>query len=74
MWGGGVEGWAYMVRCNLYSNVFSHSNATWQSFDFLQADIYYQKNSIIKTRKKTKGKIMQKNFLKRKKSVPQKNQ
>jgi hypothetical protein len=34
-----------MVSCNICSNVSSCSHATWQSFHFLQGDIYYQKNS-----------------------------
>jgi hypothetical protein len=34
-----------MVSCNLCSNVSSHSDATWQSFHFLQGDIYHQKTS-----------------------------
>jgi len=42
--GMGMGGGAQMVSCNLYSNVSSCSDATWQSFEFLQGDIYYQKN------------------------------
>jgi hypothetical protein len=57
-----------MVSCNLCSNVSSCSDATWQSFYFLQGDIYYQKNS-------NQNKNKAKHYAQRKKtSVAQKNQ
>jgi uncharacterized protein YdaU (DUF1376 family) len=56
-----------MVSCNLCSNVSPCSNATWQSFHFLQGDIYYQKNS---NQNKNKAKhYAQDFFFKEKKQV-----
>ncbi len=52
-----------MISCNLCSNVFPCSNATWQSFHFLQGDIYYQKNS---NQNKNKAKHYAQDFFKKK--------
>jgi hypothetical protein len=67
-WGGGGT---YMVSCNFYSNVSSWFNATWQSFEFLEGDIYYQSINNL-NKKQSQTLLCTRFFLKEREKVYQK--